>query len=487
MLIFDRNTSLNVTHPEFDLEAHFSNAIQQRFEGLQSLNALSNEEISALLGINTWCITSYSNPLHQQVASTLWQYRHALNALDKYCVVQDKTKLAHFLEQAHQQVNALASDILTLVENKKSALSWYRLANNFFNSQHTLYTDLFLPLIDNPLSGFRIVSRIERNEHLVKPLASIHSAMQWVAIGMTSPYFDKIKAPQFVSQDYIKSEAKLFKDKLQAHHLNLSRSAAYDFYCECLGYTNGYQQIKPVLVKKSGTLNIEFILTFINQYVSSISMMINTLDDIVLTNYPESKKTIDSLRERLNEFRQYSQKNDELTEKQLHRWFPTEFIIELYNLLDLIMSQHIFSNYYDNPDVEKLHNLSLSGDELALLIINEMAMSQQREPVEMPTHDMADLDESGWWADENSFIEVTHTTILPDELTDTQSWCCSEGCGECEVVVKNQAHSTQTKDNYIIEQQLTTVHVSKCCGADLDLWDEAVEDFIKDGITSAEL
>jgi hypothetical protein len=69
------------------------------------------------------------------------------------------------------------------------------------------------------------------------------------------------------------------------------------------------------------------------------------------------------------------------------------------------------------------------------------------------------------------------------ELTSTQAWCCSNGCGECRPV-PDEFETMREEDvqGNLIRREIENIFVSHCCRKDLMLWDESTQDFI-DGWT----
>ena len=64
-------------------------------------------------------------------------------------------------------------------------------------------------------------------------------------------------------------------------------------------------------------------------------------------------------------------------------------------------------------------------------------------------------------------------------ITDRQSWCCENGCGECRPVQIDFEYSrTEDMDGNLIESKTEKVWASHCCKAELMLWDEDRQDFI---------
>jgi hypothetical protein len=389
MLINDQKNR-HVTHPEFDLPAHFSNALHHRFEGFKNLDALSDYEIQGLLGIKSWCITAYDNPLHQQVASALWQYRNTLNTLVDKFAAPEKAAVSTFVEHSLEQTNQLAGVLLDLVDSKKSALRWYELADTFLTQQHQQYNTLLLPLLEND-------SELSWNAHLVlSPIANIDCAMQWVAIGMSSPHFQALKAPQFMTTQQIKNQAKQFQKRLHGYALTISRSAAYDFYCECLGYPNGYQQLKPVLGTQRGHVELDFILNVVNNFRSSLNYMLSDFTHDSKHSMPIDRELMDSLSKRLHVL-----ENDSLSSTQLQKTFNYDFLIELQALLDTVFKRKTFALFHGKTPDHELYHHRTASDELCLLLFNQLIALQQHEPLVTPTNDMAVLEEEeDWWAAE---------------------------------------------------------------------------------------
>lgn len=67
--------------------------------------------------------------------------------------------------------------------------------------------------------------------------------------------------------------------------------------------------------------------------------------------------------------------------------------------------------------------------------------------------------------------------ILP-ELTDTQSFNCVNGCGECKAIEFDFVYS-ETLDattDEIIQQKTHKAFKSSCCGDEMEIWDEAIDD-----------
>lgn len=63
------------------------------------------------------------------------------------------------------------------------------------------------------------------------------------------------------------------------------------------------------------------------------------------------------------------------------------------------------------------------------------------------------------------------------EITKSQSWCCSEGCGDCTPVPTDFEYSrTEDRQGNLIESKTEKIFVSNCCGAELMLWDEEKQD-----------
>ncbi len=68
------------------------------------------------------------------------------------------------------------------------------------------------------------------------------------------------------------------------------------------------------------------------------------------------------------------------------------------------------------------------------------------------------------------------------EITDRQSWCCENGCGECQPVQIDFEYSrTEDMAGNLIESKTKKVWVSHCCHAELELWDEEKQGFIQTG------
>lgn len=69
-------------------------------------------------------------------------------------------------------------------------------------------------------------------------------------------------------------------------------------------------------------------------------------------------------------------------------------------------------------------------------------------------------------------------SLLPT-LTETQVWCCSNGCGECRPVPSEfETLREEDMQGNLIRREVELVFVSHCCRKDLMLWDEAKQDFI---------
>lgn len=65
------------------------------------------------------------------------------------------------------------------------------------------------------------------------------------------------------------------------------------------------------------------------------------------------------------------------------------------------------------------------------------------------------------------------------ELTKSQSWCCSEGCGDCLPVTTDFEYSRiEDRQGNLIESKTEKFFVSHCCRAELLLWDEEKQDHI---------
>lgn len=63
-------------------------------------------------------------------------------------------------------------------------------------------------------------------------------------------------------------------------------------------------------------------------------------------------------------------------------------------------------------------------------------------------------------------------TAVPGQL-----WCCSKGCGECHPALAISEYSRTTNAaGEIEESKKEEIFVSSCCGVELWLWDERVED-----------
>lgn len=51
-------------------------------------------------------------------------------------------------------------------------------------------------------------------------------------------------------------------------------------------------------------------------------------------------------------------------------------------------------------------------------------------------------------------------------------WCCANGCGACEVKrIEFEYERTETLDGDLVSSKTQPRLVSKCCGADLIMWD----------------
>lgn len=65
------------------------------------------------------------------------------------------------------------------------------------------------------------------------------------------------------------------------------------------------------------------------------------------------------------------------------------------------------------------------------------------------------------------------------ELAAGQSWCCSNGCGECGTKETAFEYSREEFPNGDVISKTQRVFVSTCCDADLMLWDEGKQDFVE--------
>jgi len=60
-----------------------------------------------------------------------------------------------------------------------------------------------------------------------------------------------------------------------------------------------------------------------------------------------------------------------------------------------------------------------------------------------------------------------------------QQWCCSRGCGVCQVkTVPYVWREVHDRNGTLIERNSYPVDMSSCCSADLMLWDEDKQDCV---------
>ena len=74
---------------------------------------------------------------------------------------------------------------------------------------------------------------------------------------------------------------------------------------------------------------------------------------------------------------------------------------------------------------------------------------------------------------------MSESTQLPT-ITERQSWCCENGCGECRPVQIDFEYSrTEDMDGNLIDSKTEKIWASHCCEAGLDLWDEDSQRFVE--------
>ena len=67
---------------------------------------------------------------------------------------------------------------------------------------------------------------------------------------------------------------------------------------------------------------------------------------------------------------------------------------------------------------------------------------------------------------------------MPD-LTEGQEYSCGEGCGACGIINEEfECRRTETLDGRLISREIEMVPVSSCCRADVDIWDNIIDDLV---------
>lgn len=60
---------------------------------------------------------------------------------------------------------------------------------------------------------------------------------------------------------------------------------------------------------------------------------------------------------------------------------------------------------------------------------------------------------------------------------------CANGCGACDVkLTECETYRSETMDGKLIDRRYELKVVSKCCGSDVDVWDELMQDITFDVI-----
>lgn len=66
------------------------------------------------------------------------------------------------------------------------------------------------------------------------------------------------------------------------------------------------------------------------------------------------------------------------------------------------------------------------------------------------------------------------------EIESHQSWVCANGCGDCKTVeAKHIRMQKFDRDGYLAGAEHHYYQASKCCNAEVMLWDEEVEETVE--------